>query len=85
MDVPGLALLLGAIQTLTVGAFLHRAVLLYLGPETIMPITSVLAAAVGMVLLFWRQVTATVRTGFRRLFVQKRGYSDSNSNLDSRD
>lgn len=28
--------------------------LLYLGPETIMPLTSILAAIVGFVLIFWR-------------------------------
>lgn len=28
--------------------------LLYLGPETIMPLTSILAAIIGFLLIFWR-------------------------------
>jgi hypothetical protein len=33
----------------------HQAVmLLYLGPETLMPLASILGAAVGFLLIFWR-------------------------------
>jgi hypothetical protein len=39
---------------------------MYLGPETLMPIASALAAVGGVLLLFWRRVVGTVR-----LFVQK--------------
>jgi hypothetical protein len=60
-------------------------VLLYLGPETIMPITSVLAAAVGVILIFWRHVTITVRSSFRRLFNRKPVYSDPESSPDTGD
>lgn len=56
--------------------------MLYLGPETIMPITSALAAAVGVILIFWRHLTITVRNGFRRLLHRKPLYSDSDSNPD---
>jgi len=34
---------------------------MYLGPETLMPIASALAAVGGMLLLFWRRVIGAVR------------------------
>lgn len=39
---------------------------MYIGPETIMPIASVLAAIGGVILMFWRKVT-----GLTRLVVQR--------------
>jgi hypothetical protein len=39
---------------------------MYLGPETLMPIASALAAVGGFLLLFWRRVVGAVR-----LLVQK--------------
>lgn len=85
MDVSVLAQVVGLTQPISMGAYLQNTVLLYFGPETIMPVTSVLAAAVGVVLIFWRHLTTTIRVGFRRLFVKKQVYSDSSSNLDSTD
>jgi hypothetical protein len=61
---------------------MHSLVLLYLGPETIMPLGSFLAAAVGILLIFWRQATAMVRNSFRRVLGRKSGSSESNSGLD---
>jgi hypothetical protein len=61
---------------------IHSLVLLYLGPETIMPIGSFLAAAVGIVLIFWRQAMAMVRNSFRRVLGRKSQTSDSSSGLD---
>lgn len=66
-------------------ALLNTPVLMYFGPETIMPITSVLAAAVGVVLIFWRHVTLTIRSGFRRLFIRRQAGSRSETRLDSGD
>jgi hypothetical protein len=41
---------------------------MYLGPETLMPIASALAAIIGVVLMFWRRTVAFVRAGFSRVF-----------------
>ncbi|MBW3534259.1 MAG: hypothetical protein KY453_03415 [Gemmatimonadetes bacterium] len=41
--------------------------MLYFGPETIMPLASAAAAAVGAVLMFWRRAVALVRSAFRSL------------------
>jgi hypothetical protein len=68
-----------------VSSLINTPVLLYLGPETIMPITSVLAAVVGVVLIFWRHLTITVRSSFRRLFNRKPVYSDPDSSPDTGD
>jgi hypothetical protein len=38
---------------------------LYLGPETIMPLASVLGAIVGFLLIFWRSILKAVKKVFR--------------------
>ncbi len=39
---------------------------MYIGPETLMPLASVLAAIAGVAMLFWRRLVGAVRasTGF---------------------
>lgn len=37
---------------------------MYVGPETVVPLTSALAAVAGFLILFWRRVLAVVRSGF---------------------
>ena len=39
--------------------------LLYLGPETIMPLASLIAAIVGVILIFWRFILKGVKNFFR--------------------
>lgn len=39
-------------------------ILLYVGPEVLLPVTSALAAIGGVLMIFWRQVTGL----FRRFF-----------------
>jgi len=36
---------------------------LYLGPETVLPLASILAAAIGVILMFWRTVLGFARQG----------------------
>jgi hypothetical protein len=40
-------------------------VLLYLGPETIMPVASAVAAVIGFLLIFWRMIVNGVKRTFR--------------------
>ena len=45
--------------------------LLYLGPETAMPLATLLAAISGALILFWRRAVAAVKTVgrfFKRIF-----------------
>lgn len=42
--------------------------MLYFGPETLMPVASALAAAVGAILMFWRRGLALVRRITGRIF-----------------
>ncbi len=42
--------------------------MLYFGPETTMPLVSAVAAAVGVVLMFWRRVIAWTRAVIGRVF-----------------
>ena len=46
-------------------------VFLYLGPETIMPLASILATIIGAILLFWRFIVAGIKKGFRFIFRRK--------------
>jgi hypothetical protein len=46
-------------------------VLAYLGPETMIPVASVLAAAVGFLLICWRFVLRIVTAPFRAVFGKK--------------
>jgi hypothetical protein len=39
----------------------------YLGPETLMPLASILAAIVGFFLLFWRLIVKIVRSIYRKI------------------
>lgn len=49
------------------GMFLENwLVLLYLGPETIMPLASILAAVLGFLLIFWRWIANFIKKIFRR-------------------
>jgi hypothetical protein len=43
------------------------AMLLYIGPDVLMPLLSGLAAALGVVMMFWRRVIGFVGSLFRRL------------------
>ena len=45
--------------------------LLYIGPEVLLPITSVLAGIAGLVLMFWNRVVGMVRGTWRRVFRPK--------------
>ena len=40
---------------------------MYLGPETLMPIASALAAVLGALLIFWRRTVEVVRHTFQAL------------------
>jgi hypothetical protein len=44
---------------------------LYIGPETILPLTSALAAVVGVLLMFWQRFVGIVRWVWR-LVIRKR-------------
>lgn len=39
----------------------------YLGPETLMPLASILAAIAGFFLLFWRLIVKFFKTLYRRI------------------
>jgi hypothetical protein len=57
------------------GAELHQVlpfVLLYIGPETMLPLASALAAIGGVLLIFWQRFVGWVRKCWR-LIVRKEG------------
>ena len=85
MDLLAIGPLVGVAQAFALNSILGSPVLLYFGPETIMPITSVLAAAVGMVLIFWRHIITTLRSTFRKIFIKKQVYTDSSIDRESGD
>ena len=53
------------------GAVRFLPLALYIGPDVLMPVASVIAAVVGFLLMFWRRTVALVKRGLnavRRLF-----------------
>jgi hypothetical protein len=52
-------------RVLPSGAASQLVVFLYLGPQTVLPLASFLAATLGILLLFGRQIVSLVRRGFR--------------------
>jgi len=36
---------------------------MYIGPETLMPLASILAGVAGVAMMFWRRTVAVVRVG----------------------
>ncbi len=59
---------------------------LYLGPNTVMPLASIVAAIVGVILIFWRFIFGFIRRGFRALFRRKDpAASPSASEIETRD
>ena len=51
-------------QLLELDSTLTGFMVLYLGPETMLPLTSFLAAVVGVLLMFWRYVVGVVKRSF---------------------
>ena len=45
--------------------------LLYIGPDVLLPVTSVLAAIAGLALMFWNRVVGIIRGTWRRVFRPK--------------
>jgi hypothetical protein len=45
----------------------QEAYAMYIGPETIMPLASALAAVGGVLLMFWKKVTGFTRSVFQRI------------------
>ena len=45
--------------------------ILYIGPDLLLPFTSAIAAAVGVLLMFWHRLTGWVRSVWRTLFRRK--------------
>lgn len=39
---------------------------MYIGPETLMPLASVVAAVAGVAMMFWRRVVAFFKSGWSR-------------------
>jgi len=39
----------------------------YLGPDTLMPLASILAAIAGFFLIFWRLIVRLVKTAYRKI------------------
>ena len=40
---------------------------MYIGPDTLMPVASALAAVAGVLLMFWRRTLGAVRFGLQRV------------------
>lgn len=50
---------------------LHNLVVLYIGPDQMLPLTSALGAVFGVVLIFWHRLRALVSRVRRALFARR--------------
>lgn len=41
--------------------------LLYLGPESIMPLASIIAAIIGVILIFWRYIISIIKKAYHKV------------------
>jgi hypothetical protein len=57
-------------------------VFLYFGPETVLPLASFLAGAIGVILMFWRYILGFIRRSFRTLFRRNKAQVDLADTLD---
>jgi hypothetical protein len=49
----------------------HSLVLLYVGPDQILPLTSALGAILGVLLMFWHRLKVLPRKAWRGLFARR--------------
>lgn len=49
----------------------HPAILLYIGPDVFLPLTSALAVVVGAALMFWQKLVGLVSSVWRSIFKSK--------------
>jgi hypothetical protein len=66
-DLQSMATAAGMVVALPWHMPMAPTVFLYLGPETIMPVASILASIIGVVLLFWRLILGAAKRTYRRL------------------
>lgn len=55
--------------------------LLYLGPETVMPLASIIAAVVGFLLIFWRLLLRPIKKLYRIIVRKDDGKSATKSEV----
>ncbi len=58
-------------------------VFLYFGPEVVFPLASFLAAAAGVILVFWRQIRSLIGKGFRFVARKKETPVEIRDDLDT--
>lgn len=55
--------------------------LAYIGPETMLPLASVLAAVTGFILMFWKYIFRLIRRMFGAIFCRKQKRVDAETAL----
>ncbi len=49
----------------------------YIGPETMLPLASILAAGLGVILMFWKYIIQLIRRMFGAIFGRKKKNADA--------
>jgi ATP/ADP translocase len=58
-------------------------VFMYFGPETVIPLTSIIAGLIGAILVFWRYIVVIVKKSYRRMFKSKEVYPEVINDLEA--
>lgn len=72
MGLDNLIVNVGLDQLSSQVSVLPAMVMLYIGPETMLPLTSALAAIAGVLLMFWQRIVRLVRKVWR-IIARKEG------------
>lgn len=57
-------------------------IIFYLGPQTVLPLASVIAAVIGFVAIFWRNLVGIGRKFVKTIFRRQEKDADPNSETD---
>jgi hypothetical protein len=78
-----LTLFTTVLQMLPWDSTLGPIVFLYFGPETVIPLTSILAGIIGAVLVFWRYIVVMVRKLFKRMYNREEAFVEPVSDFEA--
>lgn len=52
-------------------------ILLYIGPDSVMPVATLLATIIGFLLIFWRFILRMIKKPITRFLARLRGHSEA--------
>jgi hypothetical protein len=70
-------------QIFPLDSILGPVVFLYFGPETVLPVASMIAGIIGVVLMFWRYILSSTRKLFKQVSKSETASADTGNDLEA--